>query len=193
MFARRERGQQEARQPSLALTLRVDGSRTSRQKRRIGNLSEGSMEAERAGRAKAADTSTTLNGRVGEEARRQPEEGRRRVARPEKGSTDTPLAHKRSVIGTREPEVGWEREKSGIGFGHSAVRGPAVFRVCSCITVKPPSVPARFLLATKPTNYAPIMSACGTEEGPSDLNHSFTEIEFYVRGFLPAERREDMC
>ena len=33
-------------------------------------------------------------------------------------------------------------------FGHSAVRGPAVFRVCSCITVKPPSVPARFLLAT---------------------------------------------
>ena len=78
-------------------------------------------------------------------------------------------------------------------FGHSAVRGPAVFPGVQLhhreTAVGPGPLPPR----NKPTNYAPIMSACGTEEGPSDLNHSFTEIEFYVRGFLPAERREDMC
>ena len=98
---------------------------------------------------------TTFNGRVGDEVRRQPEEGRRHVARPEKkrGRRIRRSLTKRSVSGTREPEVGWEREKSGIGFGHSAVRGPAVSPACNCIAMKPPSAPARFLLA-KSTNYA---------------------------------------
>ena len=138
--------------------------------------------------------STTFSGRVGEEVRRQPEEGRRRVARPEKKGVDGYAARSKEVgdwharatgwMGTRE-ERDWVRP-----FGRA---GPGGFTGVQLhhheTAVGPGPLPPR----NKPTNYAPIMSACGTEEGPSDLNHSFTEIEFYVWGFLPAERREDMC
>ena len=152
------------------------------------------MEAERAGRAKAADTSTTLKRRVDEEARRQPKEGRRRVARPEKKGVDGYTARSEEVgdwharargwMGTRE-ERDWVRP-----FGRAGPGGFSGVQLHHRETaVGPGPLPPR----NRPTNYAPIMSACGTEEGPSDLNHSFTEIEFYVRGFLPAERREDMC
>ena len=69
---------------------------------------------------------TTFNGRVGEEVRRQPEEGRRHVARPEKKGVDGYTARSQEVgdwharargwMGTRE-ERDWVRPFGRAGPG----------------------------------------------------------------------------
>ena len=112
--------------------------------------------------AKAADTSTTVNRRVDEEARRQPKEGRRRVARPtkEKG-VDGHTAHSQEVGGWHARARGWmgTREKRDWvrPFGRAGPGGFSGVQLHHRETaVGPGPLPPR----NRPTNYAPIMSAC---------------------------------
>ena len=91
-------------------------------------------------------------------------------------------------MGTRRPEIGCERGGSGIGLGHSAVRGPAVSSVCTGIAVKPPSAPARFLLSN--SNYYAFTSEVPVDgRGSQSINHGFIEIEFYTRGIPACETK----